>query len=227
MAAIMRVPLFIKAPGQREGRISDRKVETVDILPTMAQMLQIKIPWQVDGVSAFDSEAKDRTHRVIYWQGPGSAPVRAEIPEGVVKDRDDALQRKLALFGAGGSNDKLYLIGPNNHLIGRPVSSFVIAAADDSAPTLSLKPVAGTKNGPWAVTGKLKRSRESAPTHNLAIAVDGTVCSVTRSYVNSSVDSVFVAFLGPICQYRKNSLIQVLHVSDSTGSPAGSRFILL
>ena len=39
----MSVPLFIKLPGQTEGRIDDRNVESVDILPTIADVLGISI----------------------------------------------------------------------------------------------------------------------------------------------------------------------------------------
>ena len=46
---ILAVPLFIKAPGQREGRIDDRALEVVDILPIVAELLGTELPWAVDG----------------------------------------------------------------------------------------------------------------------------------------------------------------------------------
>ena len=49
---IAPVPLFVKAPGQRTGRVSTRPVETIDILPTIADELGVHLPWRVDGRSA-------------------------------------------------------------------------------------------------------------------------------------------------------------------------------
>ena len=48
---VMRVPLFIKAPYQRSGQKSDRAARTIDVLPTIADILGIDIPWPVDGRS--------------------------------------------------------------------------------------------------------------------------------------------------------------------------------
>ena len=50
----LSVPLFIKLPGQHAGRASDRNVEAVDILPTMADVLKIRLPWTTRGSSALD-----------------------------------------------------------------------------------------------------------------------------------------------------------------------------
>ena len=50
---IRRVPLFIKAPYQRMGHMSDRPVKTIDILPTIADVLGINLPWSVDGSSIY------------------------------------------------------------------------------------------------------------------------------------------------------------------------------
>ena len=57
-ADIMAVPLLVKAPFQQQGEILDRNVETIDILPTIADILGIKLPWPVDGDSAFSSEPR-------------------------------------------------------------------------------------------------------------------------------------------------------------------------
>jgi len=50
-ANILPVPLIIKAPYQEEGRISERNAETIDIMPTLADLLDRPLTWTVDGVS--------------------------------------------------------------------------------------------------------------------------------------------------------------------------------
>ncbi len=62
-ADIMAIPLFVKAPFQQQGDIRDHNVETIDILPTIADILGIKLPWPVDGGSAFSPEPRAGTEK--------------------------------------------------------------------------------------------------------------------------------------------------------------------
>ena len=61
IAQIAPVPFFVKAPGQRRGRIDDRLVRTVDMLPTIADLLGVRIPWPHDGRSAFAAVTRKRS----------------------------------------------------------------------------------------------------------------------------------------------------------------------
>jgi hypothetical protein len=45
------VPLFIKYPGQTEGAVSSMPAETIDVLPTIADVLGLRLPRPVDGRS--------------------------------------------------------------------------------------------------------------------------------------------------------------------------------
>ena len=53
---ILPVPLFIKSPHQETGKRDDGNAETIDILPTIAELLEQEIPWAVDGVSLISAE---------------------------------------------------------------------------------------------------------------------------------------------------------------------------
>ena len=48
---IVTVPLFVKYPGQSEGRTDPEWGRTIDILPTIADVLGIRLPFKVDGRS--------------------------------------------------------------------------------------------------------------------------------------------------------------------------------
>jgi hypothetical protein len=50
---ILRVPLFVKRPGRQRGSEILRPVRTIDLLPTVADQLGIRIPWHVDGRSLY------------------------------------------------------------------------------------------------------------------------------------------------------------------------------
>ena len=62
---IMWVPFFVKEPGQTEGTVSDEDVRTIDVLPTIADVLNLTLPWQADGKSAL---GPPRTGQVKQFQ---------------------------------------------------------------------------------------------------------------------------------------------------------------
>ena len=55
---ILPVPFFIKSPGQRHGVQSERKALTIDLVPTISDILDIELPWVVDGLSLWDRQRK-------------------------------------------------------------------------------------------------------------------------------------------------------------------------
>jgi hypothetical protein len=51
---LYRIPLFIKNPGQAEGRIDDSPASTLDIVPPPMDLLDIDADWQLEGHSLYD-----------------------------------------------------------------------------------------------------------------------------------------------------------------------------
>jgi hypothetical protein len=51
-AEVLWVPLFVKEPRQAAGRVDDRNWEQVDLLPTIADLAGVTVPWKTDGISA-------------------------------------------------------------------------------------------------------------------------------------------------------------------------------
>jgi Sulfatase len=94
---IAPVPLFVKTPGQRVGRIDDRSAKTIDVVPTIADVLHIRMPWKLDGRSLL-SPNRPRPSEIVIHTSTGTivqAPwsyVRAEFDKTVV--------RKTRLFGS-------------------------------------------------------------------------------------------------------------------------------
>jgi len=65
------VPLFIKAPGQTKGRVDDRNWEHVDLLPTVADMAGLTVPWKVDGFSETGPPRRLRSDKWWYEDPEG------------------------------------------------------------------------------------------------------------------------------------------------------------
>ena len=54
-AELAWVPLFVKRPGQHEGTTRLDNVQLVDVLPTLGDLLDVDIPWRLDGQSVYDT----------------------------------------------------------------------------------------------------------------------------------------------------------------------------
>lgn len=178
---IAMVPLFVKLPGQEHGRVDNGFARIVDVVPTIADVLGMRVPWPVDGRSLVTGQLPAQGMVSVHTH-PG---VEVQAPLAVIVERRARrLARQAGLFGTG-SFAGVYRIGPNRELVGRrvatlrvtprPALSFEIegrslldAVVLDSgfAPTF----VEGTLTG--APPGELQ----------LAVAVNGKIAAVTRSY---------------------------------------------
>lgn len=55
---ILSVPLLIKTPYQRQGRVSDRRTRTTDIFPSIPEILGVPVPWPTDGIPVTDTSKR-------------------------------------------------------------------------------------------------------------------------------------------------------------------------
>jgi hypothetical protein len=114
---VLRVPLLVKRPGQTQGSVDPRPVESVDVLPTIAALLGIALPWRVDGCSAFDPACPERREQAMVDNGGNRWAFSVEALDG-----RESLERKLALFGTRSGAAGLYRVGPYRRWVGRAVA---------------------------------------------------------------------------------------------------------
>ncbi len=70
--ALYRVPLFIRVPGQTEGQVHHESAYVIDILPTLIDLLDVKIgpEWQLEGQSLLDPDLPaQRPHAFDHFIG--------------------------------------------------------------------------------------------------------------------------------------------------------------
>jgi hypothetical protein len=188
-AEIMAIPLLIKQPGQPTGAVDERRIETIDILPTIADLLDIALPWPVEGVSAFAADRPARLVQTTMQTMDGVALTFESLPS----DIENALRVRRERFGATRPVDAYLPVGPHPELLGRSfdpggsetrasprihldrADSF--AAIDLSAPEV-----------PLFVAGRLEAAPPagSALDLALAVAVDGVIRVTTTPYRSSS-----------------------------------------
>jgi Sulfatase len=117
LADVASVPLLIKYPHQRRGRVDARTARTIDVLPTIADVLGFDMPWRVDGRSLIGAPVQDRD---VVMQSVGGRVVRARANM-VARELETTVRRKTALFGEG--NQSLYWLGAGRSLDGRDMQT--------------------------------------------------------------------------------------------------------
>jgi hypothetical protein len=177
----MWVPLFVKAPHQRQGRVDDRNWEQVDLLPTITSIIHVKVPWKMDGFDQTGAPARQRREK--WWYGiPGHREVRdgpsnlAAVLRGETDTVVRASEGVRGLYRFGAFADLVYkpprAVGP---VSGSPAA----AALDDWDRYKRIDPASGEV--PALVSGKLT-SPAPPSTSTVLVAVNGRIGGESRLY---------------------------------------------
>ena len=214
-ADIMAVPLFIKAPHQQKGETTDWNIESIDILPTMADILGIHLPWPTDGRSAINSSGPPRCTKTVVVESGERFEVDASLTEMYASAR-----RKTARFGLDPAD--LYRIGPCPELLGRDTGDFrttrstVQCALDDGNYYRNVD-----TDSDFILTnvcGRISRRRQELPAIlDLAVAVNGKIRGVTRSYMDDGGQERFSSVL-PDTDFRPGNNNVTVYVVTRTGT---------
>lgn len=182
-ADIMCVPLFIKAPNQDQGVTSDRNVQTIDILPTIADMLGVQVPWPMDGRSALDQSQAER--KEVLFLNPKRQRLKFTL-ESIYHSRQEALKLKLNAFGKGGEFAEIFKIGPHKKLIGKNVHYIpdvlegnVRFEIDQDFFYADVNPESSFM--PSHIGGRVVSEGNTGDEVDMAISVNGVIQAVTRS----------------------------------------------
>ena len=181
---ILSVPLFVKLPGQTTGGASDRNVECVDLLPTIADVLEIPLWAPVDGESLAQEPRRDPNQKQFAQDNRMSRfPTTTVSASRVMAEWESILGRTSA---------DLFRIGPYPELIGRAVAELKVAA-DGAAGVLELhrnspEPfVLPDAPIPCYFEGTFRPDHTTAPLPVIALAVNGVIESVARVSPEPSV----------------------------------------
>jgi hypothetical protein len=186
---VMWVPLFVKQPGQTAGRVDDRNWQHVDLLPTVADLSGVTIPWSVDGVDAMRG-SRDGTEKTWVDVPPTRTPV----------DGAAAFRR---LAAGQGVPDLPAQLRPD--LLGKPVSGLAVDPSDGpAAQVLDLAEYGhvdlGTGTVPALVYGKLPDAIPNGTP--IAVAVNGTIGAVVQATWPDKLGRRFEAFVRDHALFR-------------------------
>jgi len=209
---ILMVPLFIKYPYQHDSKIDDRLAESVDILPTIADVLKLQLPWKQDGVSLLSENGVKRQKKTAFgWFGTNGKIFQIDQP--AIKNSAN-WKRKIQLFGSG-SIEKVFRSGAAADLMGRSLKEFQIQNDPNAKIELqnqkwyqSVNPDSGFL--PAQVTAKIRNesSRQNLP---VAIAINNKVCAVAEQFKNGN-DQAIVSITPESCFRRDFNDLQFFFI---------------
>jgi hypothetical protein len=170
---LLWVPQFIKAPGQDSGVVDDRNWEQVDLLPTVADLAGIQVPWTTEGSSQAGEPARTRTEK-WWYDVPGRRQVRdgpanwAQVLEGTTDTLVRGAEGVRGLYRSGPSADLVYRAPASAGPVGGAPATAVL---DDRRPLGEIRPGSGTV--PALVTGRL--TAPPPPGATVLVAVNGRI----------------------------------------------------
>jgi hypothetical protein len=207
---VAAIPLFIKYPGQfGAGVIDDYRVETIDVLPTIADVLDIDVPWSVDGTSLYSGERPVRTQSQING-------AKGVITFGVDGSEARAIAaRKVSHFGPDGP----YALAPPGQadLLGVAIADIDIEPSSDARATIrSLDSyedvdIDGPSIPAW-IRGVVTPGPSDTGDMIIAVVANGQIVAVTRTYVNDDDRTEYGALIPPPALQNGNNGIQLILV---------------
>jgi hypothetical protein len=225
------VPLVVKLPGAHGGRVVDRHVETIDVLPTILELAGVPVPDQVDGRSLFGPAVAQASRVTVYHRvGTELNTIGGSYtfdPATVARRRDSAVLRKTAWFGSGGGRnpEALYRIGPHAELIGRRVADLPRRAPGSPQATIDqttdLQAVdPSSRFIPGQITGKIKPGRPGGG-RPVAIAVNGTITATSRTFsLDGSHAEQFEAIVPEASFTSGANEVQLFEIVAGNGGPS-------
>ncbi len=215
LSEVAFTPLFIKFPGDSEGKVVTEHLTIADILPTVADGMGITIPWRIQGRSALGDDFEENdTVRVT----------RETMPyDDALAQRDAALATQVDLFGTGPFDNAFFGVGPYEELLGTNVSELVGSEGKVGVATIDevgSKLIQDFPEGSRFVPSPIEATLADVPAgSDLILTVNGTVAAVAHSYEHGG--PVRVSFLVPADAFAPGSNdVQVFEVSGDASAPA-------
>jgi hypothetical protein len=220
---LLRVPLFVRAPGLPRGRVDARPAASVDIAPTVADFLGSELPWPHDGVSLLGAEAPGQRPRRLAISGDGESIV---VPEDLA-DRRSARELRARWLPVAGDIDGLYARGPHAAtLFGASVPALA-ADPDPVAVELSDATFSNSASIPLRLLGRIaaidSRRNERPSYAAVAAAVGGRIRAVAPLARGPDARPVFSIFLPERLSKQPFDVLELYLVSGTAAAPRLAR----
>jgi hypothetical protein len=203
---VLRPALFIKAPGQAEGEIRDDPAQTIDIVPSIADLLDARTDWEFHGHSLYDGSSSHTVPKVST-------------------DVDTAVAiaaRRAEWFPNGDGWVGLAAVGDDGDLVGSEVTDHDVGAPSDLRLRLAQRHVLadlpwGDGRMPYVLSGHISGDGGRRPPE-LLVAVNGRLAGVAGGYARDGDAWEFSAYVADF--YRPGANEVTLYEVERAGGDA-------
>lgn len=197
---IAYAPLLVKAPGQTQGAIDDSNMMSYDVLPTLAEILELDVAWPFPGFPAGHPEIAARNGEKVFFRSKNEEDILSIRPgeKLTFKDEDHFPDYKSRYIGAkkpGESAINLLLADlPVQDYLGKSPADYNVVAGG-RATVDELKELQTPASGVpklGAVMGNL----DFEPAGNIVlVSINNRFVSASPLITFRDIDHSFVAFL--------------------------------
>jgi arylsulfatase A-like enzyme len=211
---LLSVPLFIKMPNQTVGRIDDRKAETIDVVPTVAEIVGSQTKWNWDGESLLGLP-KRNIRRTMSWS----------LTEGKFLSfpsfsfqQSKTLALKRQLFGALTGEEAIFRYGPVPELHGQP-TAHIQQNADGalSAEIYNRQWIEhvdlSTGFVPALVTGKIHKPAALKTPLKVALGFNGTIRGTVSTFAVDAATEAFALLVPENSFQQGKNVVEVFQIS--------------
>jgi hypothetical protein len=198
VGTIAAVPMFVKYPSGfpnvEPGTIDDLRAETVDLVPTVADVIGVSMPWDVDGLSLLDPDRARRTRSVMLGRD-------GDVEFGV--DGDEKLAAAATKEQWFPDGDPWALAPPGwQSWLGLSMAEMSTAEAPEVSISVTQQPLLSSLPPdpevlPVYLSGSLRLDRTTTGEEVLVVAADGVVVAVTRVFDPDGPSARFEVLIPP------------------------------
>jgi hypothetical protein len=194
------VPLFVHGPDFESGAVVDAPTQSVDIVPTIADVTNVRVPWRIDGVSMLGLPSTPRRSHPYVKASDDLGGFRVENLD-VVDHLADLLARRPVSGADGGDDLAILRSGPSGALIGRSIDAVTIDAASvgdvhQQFPEVALDAFRADDSGvvPALVIGTLRDVDEN---ETIVVVLDHQIAATATAFRAANGDVTFTALIPP------------------------------
>jgi hypothetical protein len=215
--AVAMVPLLIKYPGQKSGSVDDANVQTIDIAPTIVDILNIRNAPRMDGRSLVEEDADIPKMKMILSESGKHYEISRNSYHAA---RENAHQDAIAFFTLEDPRSDLFHYGAGLDYIGENLNSLdsykIPALLEIHDLGKFLKVNTNAENIPLFVQGEVVQHLNLDPKDVvITISNNGIVRAVTTPYFDSDGRLLFNKILPEDALVENNDLVATLLVADS------------
>ena len=182
-ADVAAVPLFVKRPRQREGQVVAGNVWLLDVPVMVAAELGVRLPWETDGVNAFDAVPPARTDKWLFYDdgddGQNTFVGPADLSAGLL----EAVGWKHQILPTADPFEQPQL-GRADELVGQSLERFSIRPGGGEVAIHTIAALGNVNLDASFIPSRIAGSAvvEGSETPTLAIVVNGVVAATTVPY---------------------------------------------